>query len=251
MSSDESNTEPEDGTSRYEIRTRRDVLAVFSALARSSVPVTTSIAQLGVNLASRLVAFNPAFEELVFDATGLAGLERLDGSGGLAASAQMDAVWFRFEATHVEVVRGYAHPAFRARMPSILMRMQRRDSIRYPLPGINSPVCDVLIRDVPVSLRAIDISLSGVALSLEGSPATMAAGSVLENCRLHLPKLGAIQTDLVVMHTAAGDKSGRRRMGCRFSNLLTTSLIHLQRYIAELERERLASDSRAQAAGDG
>ncbi len=223
-------------------------MSVFSALARSPIPVTLSVTQLGVSLTTRLIAVNPAFEELVFDASGLPDLERLDGSAGLVGSAQMDAVWFRFEAGHVEAVRGYAQPAIRARMPPMLQRMQRRDSIRYPVPALNPPVCDVLLGDIPSRLRVIDISLSGVALAIEGQGEACEPGSKLVNCMLQLPEIGAIETDLDVVHQDANRKGGGRRVGCRFANIRPTSFTHLQRYISHLERERLASENPSGAA---
>lgn len=241
---------PETGEERYELRTRRDVLAVFSVLAKWPIPVTANITQLGVSLATRLVAVTPSFEELVFDATGLAEVERLDGSAGLVASAQVDAVWFRFEAEHVVAVRGYAHPAFRARLPSVILRMQRRNSIRYPVPALNPPVCDVLLGEAPSRLRVIDISLSGIALALEDPRAKLEPGTRLDKCLLQLPDIGAIQTDLVVVHQHATGDHGGRRIGCRFSDIHLASLSHLQRYISQLERERLANDIRLEAAID-
>jgi c-di-GMP-binding flagellar brake protein YcgR len=241
---------PETGEERYELRTRRDVLSVLSGLAKWPLPVTTSITQLGVSLTTRLIAVNPSFEELVFDAAGLADAERLDGSAGLVASAQVDAVWFRFEAENVVAVRGYAQPAFRARLPSTILRLQRRNSIRYPVPALNPPVCDVLLNEMPSRLRVIDISLSGVALAIEGPGAKPEPGTRLEKCLLQLPEIGAIQTDLVVVHQHATGNHGGRRIGCRFSDIHLASLSHLQRYISQLERERLANDIRLEAAMD-
>lgn len=234
----------ESGQERYELRTRRDVLSVFAVLARLPVPIKTTITQLGVTFDSRLLSVDPAHEELIFDASGLAGLERLDGSGGLMASAQLDAVWYQFEASDVQAIRGHTQPAFRARLPAILMRMQRRDSIRYPVPSLNPPVCDIPTAQDSLHLRVIDISLSGVALATEEIWTQFPSGSTLANCLLHLPELDAIRTDLVVAYATAGGKDGPRRIGCRFANILATSLVHLHRYINQLERVRLGSDMR-------
>ncbi|MFM9968866.1 MAG: flagellar brake protein [Burkholderiales bacterium] len=228
------------GEERYVLRTRRDVLPVFSALAKWPIPISTRLIQLGTAHVSRLIAVNPAFEELVFDATGLPGVERLDGSEGLVGEAQMDAVWFRFEADHVEAVRGYVQPAFRARLPKILSRMQRRDSIRYPVPAMNPPVCDFRLGESSVRLRSIDISLSGIALLVEDSKANLSLQTTLADCLLHLPGIGAISTDLFVAYLAPFGESDQRRLGCRFSNVKATSLSHLHRYVQRLERERLS-----------
>lgn len=241
VDSTQAKPDAEQSMERYVLRTRRDVLPVFTALAKWPIPITTRLTQLGASFTSRLIAVNPSFEELVFDATGLAGVERLDGSEGLIGETQMDAVWFRFEAEHVEAVRGYMQPAFRARLPRLLARMQRRDSIRYPVLAMNPPVCDLPMDDTSCSLRAIDISLSGIALHVEDSRAVFTPGTVIANCLLHLPDIGAIHTDIGISYLSPFGEGDRRRMGCRFTNIGPASLGHLRRYVLRLERARMES----------
>lgn len=240
--------EPQGGDERYVLRMRRDIMPVFVALAKWPVQIKVLVQQLGVSIETRLIALHPEFEELVFDASALPGAERLDGSAGLSAETQMDAVWFRFDAGHVGVVHGYPVPAFRARIPDTIARVQRRDSIRYPVPGINPPVCELPGEDPGENaqrLRAIDISNSGIALRLDDSRVNIKAGSTLEGCLLHLPDIGAIATDLRVMYLAPLGQGDQRRIGCRFTNMRATSLDHLRRYVGRLERERLAARGEA------
>ncbi len=92
--------DPQTGEERYILRSRLDVLPVLQSLAKWPIPVRLQLNQLSAFFSSRLIVVTPAFEEMVFDASGLDGAERLDGSAGLVAEAQMDAVWFRFEAEH-------------------------------------------------------------------------------------------------------------------------------------------------------
>lgn len=226
----------------YEVNSRPDVVAIFSALVDSPIPITMRFSQTDETLTCLLVAVNPSFEELVFDASGFAQVvAQLNGSGGLAATVQINAVWFSFEALNAVAAHGYPHPAFRARMPSTISRMQRRESIRYPVPAFNSPVCDVPMKEGALRLRVVDISLSGIALATEGSIAGVPIGSEFENCVLHLPEIGAIHSGLVVAYQFSSGKASERRMGCRFSNMLASSLSHLQRYIRRLERDQVSA----------
>lgn len=231
--------DPASQNGRYEVSSRRAVIDIFSTLVKSPIPITMTIAQIGETHTSFLIAFEPSFEELVFDASGIAQVAQLDGSGGLVATVQINAVWFRFDAPHVVAARGYDQPAFRARLPTTLLRTQRRNSMRYPVSLRNPPVCDVPTKDGAFRLRVIDISLSGVALAIEGSAANYPLGALFEKCLLHLPDMGAIECDLAVAYLHTDVKASDRRIGCRFSNMLASSLTHLQRYIAYLERERL------------
>lgn len=236
---------------RYELRSRAGVLAVFSALVKSPIPISLSIGQSGESVTCFLIAMEPAFEELVFGAGGMADVAKLDGSGGLVAKVQINAIWFNFEALNVVVARGYDQPAFRARIPAILQRSQRRDSARYPVPGVNPPVCDVTTPEGSFRLRVLDISLSGVALAIDSPIAGYPFGATLEKCMLQFPGVGAIETDLVVAYRNGEGTSGEHRIGCRFSNMMVRSLTHLQRYIGRLESERLEFDLRDVSSGQG
>ncbi len=233
---------------RYVLRTRRDILPHFVALSKSRAPIQLVVRQLGASMTSNLIALDPAFEELVFDGSALPGVERLDGSAGLSAEIHLDDVWYRFEAGHVTVVQGYGRPAFRARIPDKLLRMQRRDSIRYPVPGVNPPVCEIRLGkgdDGVLRLPAIDLSDSGISLRIDDAQVNLAVDTTLEGCMLHLPDIGAIACGLAVKYLSPFAGGDRRRMGCRFTNVQAVSLDHLTRYVLRLERAWLESRNQA------
>jgi c-di-GMP-binding flagellar brake protein YcgR len=242
--------ESTEGIERYVLNARRDVLAVMQTLANAPVPLELTVEQLNVSISSMLLKVTPAFEELVFDATGLSGLERLDGSAGVRVKAHFDTLWYSFEAMFAEVAPGRSRPALRARLPDQVKRMQRRDSIRYPVPSVNPPVCDVRGKnewEEVEHLRSLDISLSGISLLLKAKHSVFQRDDRISGCTLHLPDIGALQTDLIVAHVSPLGSGDERRMGCRFSNMLATSLAHLRRYVMRLERERLQSLAREAA----
>ena len=224
---------------RYVLRTRRDILPHLVTLSKSRAPIRLVVQQLGVSITSSLIALNPEFEELVFDASALPGVERLNGIAGLSAEVQMDTVWYRFEAGHVTVVQGYPRPAFRARLPDKILRIQRRDSIRYPVPGVNPPVCDIPASNADAKalrLPAIDISNSGISLRIDDSRLSLARDTVLEGCMLHLPEIGAIACGLVVKYLSPLGEGDMRRIGCRFTDIHALSLNHLTQYVLRIER---------------
>jgi c-di-GMP-binding flagellar brake protein YcgR len=236
--------ESKPGDERYVLRMRRDVLRVFAALAKRPVPIWVKTDQLGAAFSSRLIAFNPFFEELIFDASNLPGADRLDGRGGLTARVQMDAIWYRFEAAHVITLKGYPQVAFRAQIPKMMDRLQRRSSARVAVPTINPPTLDIRTsaeEDSGVRLRAIDISSSGIALLVEDSRLAIELGRKFTLCTLHLPDIGAINTDLEVMYLAPFGEGDKRRLGGRFSNLPVNALEHLQRYVLRLEHVQQGS----------
>ena len=89
--------------------------------------------------------------------------------------------------------------------------------------------------------QTADISVGGLCLLGEPSGVPLEAGQSLPGCRIVLPDMGTVTTDLVVRNSYTvtlknGAKS--RRTGCEFSRLGSQQEAMIQRYIMKLDRER-------------
>src|SRR5206468_3839148 len=102
-----------------------------------------------------------------------------------------------------------------------LARIQRRGSVRYPVPSRNPPVCSVALPPSGVvhRFRIIDISLSGMALVVEGAKLPIEPGMKLSEVRIEIPDVGAVASGLQVTYVSEPDSAGWRRVGCRFDEL--------------------------------
>ena len=222
------------------VRSRSDIVPVLLALAERRTPVTVRLEGVPEPLATRILSVKPQYEELVFDAAGMQHLDRLDGRQSLDARATQDSVQIVFTAKHLEPLAGGGQPAFRARLPQTIARIQRRNSARYPVPSLNPPVCHARIPPASDRLRALrvmDISLAGLAVVLDDREVDLAVGAALDDCRIELPQIGAVETGLVVTYVSR-EGPGPRRVGLRFNGLSIPALAHIRRYVGKLERGR-------------
>jgi len=222
------------------VRARINILPILGVLAAKALPVRVQFSSQARAVATRLLSLKPHYEELVFDGAGIDGLAALDGTTSLTVDAVYDHLHVRFTAGHAEAMSFNARPAFRACIPLELLRMQRRGSARYPVPSLNPPVVSMHIGDRKkpgINLRVMDISTGGLCLVLESRSIGFGPGTTLPRCRLEIPGIGTIETDLVVSYvdTMEGG-NGRRRMGCRFSSLGMLALERVRDYVTHLER---------------
>lgn len=232
----------------YLLRSRIDILPVLNVLAENKVPIRIKFSRAVEPVETTLLSVKPEYEEMMFDAAGMRGLEVLDGTVSLEADVLIDATRISFSAGYVEAAIFRGKPAFRARVPESVARVQRRGSVRYPVPSLNPPVVSLRRasdNNRELRLRLMDISLGGAALVLEDRALAFALGATLTKCRLDLPGCGVVEMDLVVQYVDQMDrKSGWRRMGCRFSDLPVFALTHIRRYVTTLERAQNEARSR-------
>ncbi len=228
----------------YLVKTRPDILAVLRAIATHKVPVRVQFAGRPSVIEASLLLVKPQYEELVFDASGVSNRMFAESENQLVAEATYDYIHVRFTGEHVEAVTHHGKPAFRCCIPKSLARTQRRGSARFQVPSANPPVVRYLQdeRGPEKRLRVMDISYGGVSLILEDPMADIATGTKLTGCKLELPKLGAVSTNLEVVYTdEMNPQSTWRRIGCRFSGLGVLSLERVRDYVAVLERDHLNS----------
>jgi c-di-GMP-binding flagellar brake protein YcgR len=224
------------------VRSKMDIISVLQALAQRKAELGVHVEGIAGTLHTRLISVRPEYEELVFDAAGLHGLDRLDGTQRLEADGMLDVARVVFTAAHVETTLYEGKPAFRGRIPGAIARIQRRGSVRYPVPSLNPPVCSTSLGGRVRALRVMDISLGGVAVALEEPQLALEPGTRLASCRIEIPGTGSLESDLIVTHINEINPQapgGWRRVGCRFDAIDLQALEHVRRYVARLERERL------------
>ena len=230
----------------YLVRTRTEIASILRNIAERQVSIRMQFSHQPEPVYTRLLSIKPEYEELVFDAAGLRDIESLDGAQSLTAEARYNSIRYLFSSTHAEAAVYRGQPAFRARLPKAVARIQRRGSVRFPVPALNPPL---VVLPMPndskreLHLRVMDISLAGAALVAENPDVPLARGMTLGRCRIHLPGCGAIETDLELSYISEmeGEKHWRR-VGCRYSGLTLLALEHVRRYILSLEREHPHTD---------
>lgn len=163
---------------------------------------------------------------------------------------QHDKVRVQFILRGLERIDYQGQPAFRAKIPDEVLRLQRREFYRLTMPLTRPLKCTLPIPEASgavniLELNIVDISGGGLGLSL---PDTMVLNPdiVYKGCQFALPEIGTVSADLRVR--SQFDivlKSGARvrRAGCEFVKPSGPMLTLIQRYIIKVERERKARES--------
>jgi c-di-GMP-binding flagellar brake protein YcgR len=225
---------------RYRIHSRVEIVALLRTLAQRRDPVSVEIDARDF-IVSAILAVNPDFEEIVLDyGADEASMQRLFRAHRLRLCAHVDGIRITLGAEHAAPTSFEDGPAFRIRLPVSIERLQRREASRLKVPLGRPMHCRVFAGErgsdgVPVRVR--DISTGGVGLVDYPPSLGITAGAVFRACRIALPELGTLVTDLEVVHASAGES---RRCGCRFLGLSAAMANLVQRYITRAEREQHA-----------
>jgi c-di-GMP-binding flagellar brake protein YcgR len=173
--------------------------------------------------------------------------ELLSGKGAEFIT-QIDGVSISFTTGPVTLCTYEKLPALRISIPKSMIRLQRREHFRVPLPIANpvrcivpSPVAD---DPDPIGTHIVDISCGGVALADTSGRIGTETGLTLHDCRLLLPESDAVVTSLEVRNTAQirlQNGSFQNRVGCRFIDLPNDMAARLQRFIMAIEHTRRSS----------
>lgn len=140
-------------------------------------------------------------------------------------------------------------PAFRAKLPTDLLRLQRREFFRLTMPITRPLRCKMPLEgeggEYVMDVNVVDISGGGLAIAIpEGM--NFEVGQEFRNCQLELPETGVVTAALIVRNQFEITlRSGGRvkRAGCEFVKLPGPMLTLVQRYIIKVERERKARES--------
>ncbi|APV51420.1 hypothetical protein BWI17_18025 [Betaproteobacteria bacterium GR16-43] len=228
----------------FQIHSRRDVIAVLQSLRHGKSPITMHYDRGERFLVTRLLSVNPDFEELIFDASPDA-----EENARLARSTRVTAVSFdahvkvQFEAEHAEGIVFDNLPAFRVRVPGVLLRLQRREAYRIATPVVKPLKCRIpLSEGETVEATLVDISVGGLACFVRAPQLEAEVGTRYPDCVMELPDEGPLTTTLEVRHVTE-ERQGTttmRRLRCKFVSLAGTDATRVQRYIHKLERSRLS-----------
>ncbi len=234
----------DDGAEQYRVNTRPEILAILRALVTDKVMVTVYFVGREQMLKSRILAVNPQFEELIIDCglNGRANNEMVQ-SAEISIEAYHHQIKIIFDVEHVQLTIFDSSPAFRMRLPNTLLRLQRRNDYRARSPVLSSATISISDGKIGTrqSIRIADISCGGIAFVLNGTEQSLPTGLKLANCKLDMPKIGALDVTLEVRHTAIyKDGLGRpmQRVGCRFLQMSGASATLVQRYINLIDVER-------------
>jgi c-di-GMP-binding flagellar brake protein YcgR len=231
---------------RCTLHSRAEILFQLRAIQKRKLLVNLDIQGSRQIVVTSVLGVNETNNTVILDsARGDALNHELLSGKGVDFIAQLDGVSITFSTGPVTLCTYEKLPALRISIPKSLVRLQRREHFRVPLPIANPVRCIVPSPTAddsdPISMHIVDISCGGVALAETSGRIGAETGLILHDCRLLLPEADAVITSLEVRNTAQirlQNGSFQNRLGCKFVDLPNDMAARLQRFVMDIERAR-------------
>ncbi|MFN3984563.1 MAG: flagellar brake protein [Rhodocyclaceae bacterium] len=232
----------------YVVRDKRSILQLIRNLENKRALLSVYV-NPSVSFVSAVLAVTPGEDELILDASPDQALkERSLGADRLTCVTRLEGIRVQFTVAHPGAFPYDGMEALKCTMPEAVLRLQRRECYRLPVP-VSHPVLCRISRPQPdgtvktQEFRALDISNGGLALVASPGEIEVSAGMLLEQCVLALPEFEPAPVKLKVrnqfhVETRAGVRN--LRFGCEFVDLPSKLAANIQRYIFKVERDRRA-----------
>lgn len=230
---------------RFTVHSRAEILSLLRAIQKRKALVNLDLPGSRQIVVTSVLAVNEARNTLILDSARGDALNRELMSGkGAEFIAQLDGVSISFATGTVSLGEFEKLPALHLAIPKSLVRLQRREHFRVPMPIANPVKCLVpptAGESEPITTHIVDIGGGGVALAETGGLLGTEASRILPDCQLMLPEVGTLTASLEVRNSAQirlHNGAFQTRLGCKFINLPSDMATRLQRFIMNIERAR-------------
>ena len=243
---DSSPDDHDDLNVRFAVQSRTEILFLLRAIQQRKLLVNLDLPGSRQIVVTSVIAVNQANNTLILDvARGDALNHELLSGKGAEFITQLDGVSISFATGPVSLCDYEKLPALCIALPQSLIRLQRREHFRVPLPIARPIKCIVPSTSQedpePIHAHIVDIGCGGVAIAESGGRLGPETGRILPNCRLLLPDTDVITSSLEVRNSAQirlPNGAFQTRLGCKFLDLPNDMAATLQRFVMDIERAR-------------
>ena len=237
----------DDPLAPYTLHSRADIVFQLRTLQKRKVLVNLDLKGSRQIIVTSVLAINETRGTVILDsARGDALNHDLLSGKGAEFVAQVDGVSISFTTGPVTLCEFEKLPALRIALPQSMVRLQRREHFRVPLPLANPVRCLIPSPlgsedSEPISTTLVDIGCGGVAMTDASGRLGTETGRRLTDCRLLLPETEVVVTTLEIRNTAQirlQNGAFQTRLGCKFIDLPNDMAAHLQRFVMDIERAR-------------
>ncbi|MEO8630490.1 MAG: flagellar brake protein [Betaproteobacteria bacterium] len=233
---------------KFRVHEPMEIASILRAIMRSGALVTAYFDNSREFIVTAILDVETDLTHLIIDSGSNATLnDKLVRGQELTILSSQDGVKIEFDVQQVEATSFEDRLAFRIGFPETLLKLQRREYFRLPVPLLKPLRCRIPIPPEGSADAIIgDISLGGVSVMGEYPGLVMDGGAIFAGCRIALPDVGTLNTGLQVCNSfpiTLRNGSILRRTGCAFVDLPANQEAMLQRYIIRLERDRRAKSA--------
>lgn len=231
--------------SPFALHNRKEIVFVLEDLAKHRVAINLDTHE-GAGLVTSVLGVSAEGNHVYMDISSDPQLNEKIAASKYISFVTQTGVKVRWHSTHLRLVELQDGYAFSMLVPAVIERIQRREYFRLNTPqGSNALICKIPTDGGVMEATIVDISVGGVGVSIKGTPPEMfSQGALLEGCSITLPVIGAVPTNLRVRGIWASitTRSGEQmtRIGLEFEGLSRGAANVIQRYIIQLEAEKIS-----------
>jgi flagellar brake protein len=227
---------------RYHVRARLEVLQILRSIVKAGSVISAYAGQGQTFILTTLLAIDADTGWIYLDVgQDEAANRRLTTSSQVLCVSTQDRVKIQFYADQLELSDFDGLPAFRAKLPDWLMKLQRREYFRVQTPIAHPLICQFSPLNAEAALPVHNIGLGGLCVVGAHPEVNLDVGTVHPSCQLELAEIGSVTIDMGVrsFHDVLLKNGSRNRLtGLQFLKLTGNAQNLIQRYVSKLERER-------------
>ncbi|WP_018152539.1 flagellar brake protein [Leeia oryzae] len=232
----------DDEFGRFTLQTQVEIVYVLRGLIKSKQPIAIYFRQGQTSMLTTLLEVNTDAGTLVFDWGGSETVnQQLLNSERNVFVTSPEGVKIQFAVGKATAIQHQGKPAFSVALPDALVKMQRREYFRLQTP-IANPYW-LTVRNTATGTQRLalcDISLGGIGLIVPDRE-QFKPFETYDSCLLDLRDAGVFDVSMQVRNLVSLKQKNdaiQHRMGCMFTGNVAALQNRLQRFIAQLERER-------------
>jgi c-di-GMP-binding flagellar brake protein YcgR len=230
--------------SEYAIRNRKEIAFILEDLVKHHTMINLHTSN-GLNVLTSVLAVNAEDGYVYLDISQDNAINEQVVKEGQASFATQLGVRVRWQSEDIELVELEDGTAFAMEIPDVIERIQRREYFRLRVSQSNGLTCKMPDGDGVYAAPVVDMSVGGVGISVRGElPAIISQGAILNGCSIEFPSVGVVPLNLRVCGTwvSSTTRSGEQmyHVGMEFVNLSRGASNVVQRYMIQLESERLS-----------
>ncbi|OGT19002.1 MAG: hypothetical protein A2V90_06650 [Gammaproteobacteria bacterium RBG_16_57_12] len=221
------------------IHSKFERLRILRDILDTRTSITAFFPDLHGSFITILLGINRDKESIEFDSTRNPALnKKILGEAQLICATTHNNVKVEFIIDQPCWLTNEQDGVFTSALPKTMIRLQRRESFRVPVPSHLTIRCNLPSGEQKLVLAVHDISAGGIGARVTGID--LAVGTLYKSCEITLPNTSGFQLDLEVRNCRLlhGQKeSAIRHIGLAFVNVPGTVMAQIQKYIFILERD--------------
>ncbi len=234
-----------DALPSFQIRNSKEIAHLLRSLAKRRFLLTAHIEGGVTTFVTAVLDITDDGEGLILDSSRDPEImQRAANASMLVCNGRMDGVRVQFNAFSPESCPYHGMEAVRCDFPDMVIRLQRRESFRLPVPMSSAIACHLHIQapngdPQDVTVRVLDISAEGIGLLL-ADDAPLALEDTLEST-LVVPEYGSTPIRLSIrnmMRVENRNGGTSLRVGFQLIDPSQRLISAIQRYVFRIERER-------------